>query len=138
MILWNYPNKLESFFLYVWLLNQLVLSFINIFQQNWKCLLFFTFFYINRRKHWFRANLWFPVFGRFMFWDVLNTTISGKCLSFRLCVCDRNLVASVTRELMHRISQNLELSYYKLVSINFWKKSLDWWRCNHTFPEFSE
>ena len=29
--------------------------------------------------------------------------ISGKCLSVCLCVCDKNFVASVAWELMHRI-----------------------------------
>ena len=33
-----------------------------------------------------------------------NLTIFGKCLSVCLCVCDKNFVASVARELMNRIS----------------------------------
>ena len=33
-----------------------------------------------------------------------DLTIFGKCLSVRLCVCDKNFVASVTRELMNKIS----------------------------------
>ena len=57
-----------------------------------------------------------------------DLTISGKCLSVWLCVCDKNFVASVTRELMHRISWNFILSvninllYHKLMFFNFCEK----------------
>ena len=33
-----------------------------------------------------------------------DLTIFGKCLSACLCVCDKNFVASVARELNNRIS----------------------------------
>ena len=33
-----------------------------------------------------------------------DLNISGKCLSVCLCVCDKNFVANVARELMNNIS----------------------------------
>ena len=35
-----------------------------------------------------------------------DLTVSGKCLSVYLCVCDKNFAASLARELMHRVSLN--------------------------------
>ena len=66
----------------------------------------FTFFYISRRKYWFRANFLFLIL---MDLHVLGCpehdfTMPGKCLSVCVCVCDKNFVASVARELMNRIS----------------------------------
>ena len=67
--------------------------------------LFFTFFYVNRGKYWFRKknfDLQFlidlHVFGR----SVHDLTTFRKRLS--VCVCDKNFVASAARELMNRIS----------------------------------
>ena len=59
--------------------------------------MFFTFFYISRRKFWFRANFRFPVFDGFTRFGcpVHNLSISGKCL----CVSDKYFVASVAQEL---------------------------------------
>ena len=45
-----------------------------------------------------------------------DLTISGKCLPVYLCVCvcDKNVVASVARELMHRISLNFIFSVIQM------------------------
>ena len=75
----------------------------------------FTFFCINRRKYSFRKKLRQPVFDKFTrfgmswtrfdyFWKM--SVCLSVCLSVRLCACDKNFVASVARELKHRISWN--------------------------------
>ena len=71
-----------------------------------KLYVIFTFFYINRRKIWFRENFRLPFLINL---HVLGcpeheVNISGKCLSVCLCVCDKYFVASVARERMNRIS----------------------------------
>ena len=78
---------------------------------------FLTFFYIDRRKYWFRANFRFPVFDRFTRFGMSWTRFDyfwkmSVCLSVcvSVCVCDKNFVASVARELMHGISRNFILS----------------------------
>ena len=98
----------------------------------------FTFFYINRRKCWFRANFRFPVLMDFDGCPEHEWDIFGKCMSFCLCVCDKNFVASLARELMNRIHETLYLvsPQHKLGSINFWWKSFNRWRCNQTFSRF--
>ena len=79
----------------------------------------FIFFYISRKKYWFRANFWFPVFHGFTcfgmswtrfdyFWKM--SVCLSVCVSVCLCVCDKNFVASVARELMNRISWNFVFS----------------------------
>ena len=64
----------------------------------------FTFFYINRRMYWFRANFLFPVFDgltRFrMSWTRFDYFWK---ISVCMCVCDKNFVASVAQKLIDRI-----------------------------------
>ena len=68
---------------------------------------YFTFFYINRRKHWFRQNFRFPVFDGFIRFGISWSRFDYFWkMSVCLCVCDKNFVASVPQELMHRISWN--------------------------------
>ena len=69
---------------------------------------FFTFFYIYKKKildsgKFSTSGFWWF----YMFWNVLNTIWlfrENVCLS--VCVCDKNFMASVARELIHRISWN--------------------------------
>ena len=66
---------------------------------------FLTFFYIRRRKNWFCANFWFPVFDGFkrfemswtlfdFFWktSVCLCVCLYVCLCVCLCVCVKNYV----------------------------------------------
>ena len=66
-----------------------------------------SIFYI-KRKCCNRENFHFPVFDGFTRSGCPehNLTISGKCLSACLCVCDKNFVASVAKELKNRISRS--------------------------------
>ena len=94
-----------------------VLIFINVCQTSRKlyaCLsvcalihdiyIYITFFYINSKNIWFHENFRLPVFDRFTVLGCpeYDFTICGKCLS--VCLCDKNFVVSVARELMNRIS----------------------------------
>ena len=70
---------------------------------------FFTFFYVCRRKYWFRKNIWLLVFDGFtrfgMSWtgfDYFGIILMSVCL----CVCKKRFVASVDRELIDRIAWN--------------------------------
>ena len=82
---------------------------------------FFTFFYVCRRKYWFRKNIWLLVFDGFTrfgmswtrfhyFWkmSVCLSLCLFVCLSVYLsvCLCDKNFVANVTQEQLHWISWN--------------------------------
>ena len=74
-----------------------------------------TFFYVSRRKYWFRAKFRFPVFDGFTRFGISWTRFNyfwkmSVCLSVCLHVCDKNFVAKVTRELMHGISWNFIVS----------------------------
>ena len=72
------------------------------------CLLndFFTLFYINRKKYWFRANfrlLVFDGFTRFgMSWKWIWLFLENVCLF----VSDKNFVACVAWKPMNRIPWN--------------------------------
>ena len=73
----------------------------------------FTFFYINRRKYWFRANFRFSVFDGFTRFGMSWTRFDYfwrmcVCLSVcvSLCVCDKNFVTSVARDRINRILLN--------------------------------
>ena len=47
------------------------------------------------------------------FWDALNKIwlfLGSFCLPVSLCMCDKNFLASIFRELMHRISWNFTFS----------------------------
>ena len=65
----------------------------EIFNISVNHIIIFTFFYINRRKYWFRANFRFPIsdfWWIYTFWDVKSEqdfTVSGKCLSVYLYLC---------------------------------------------------
>ena len=53
---------------------------------------YFTFFYINRRKHWFRQNFRFPVFDGFIRFGISWSRFDyfwkmSVCLSVRLSLC---------------------------------------------------
>ena len=65
-----------------------------------------TFFYRNRRTYWFNANFRFSVDLHVLGCPEHDLTISGKCLFVCLsaCVYGKNSVASVTAELMPKIS----------------------------------
>ena len=82
------------------------------FRSPWHSLVsFITFFYVSWRKYWFRANFRFPVFDGFTRFGMSWTRFDyfwkmSVSLSVCLCVCDKNFVASVARELMNRISWN--------------------------------
>ena len=63
----------------------------SIFSANWKGVYtsLLTFFYLNRRKYWFRANFRFPVFDGFVRFGISWTRLDyfwkmSACLS--MCV----------------------------------------------------
>ena len=129
-------NTIERLFL-KWKLYENTFIIFKYACNDRKRILIFTFFYVSRRKYWFRANIRFLVFDgltRFgMSWTRIDY-FSKKSVY----VCDINFVASAARELMNRISWNLILvsPQHKLVSFNFWWKSFNRWRYNQTFSEF--
>ena len=83
---------------------------------------FITFFYVNRRKYWFRANFRLPFFDRFTrfgmswtrfdyFWKM--SVCESVCVFICVSVCvfvKKKFVASVARELMHSIIWNFIFS----------------------------
>ena len=72
-----------------------------------KILDFFTFLYINKRKHRFRANFRLPVFDEFTRFGMSWTRFDYFWkMSICLCKGDKNFVVSVARKLLHRISWN--------------------------------
>ena len=65
----------------------------------------FFFLYVNTRKYWFRENFRPPVLDKFTRFGMSLTRFDyfwKKC--FCLCECDKNVMAGITGELMHRIS----------------------------------
>ena len=97
---------------------------------------FFIFFYINWIKYWFRKNFRFPVFDGFTRFRISWTRFDYFWkMSVCKCVCDKNFVASVSRELITKISLNfyLVLSYYYLISKDFWWEFLNRYHYSHIF-----
>ena len=90
-------NFKMSFISYIQSIFFLLLFKVNVFFH----VLFPPFFYINRRKYWFRSNIRFPIFDGFTRFGIPehNLTIYEKCL----CVCDKNFVVSIAQELINRI-----------------------------------
>ena len=92
---------------------------------RWTCFIpfctpFYFRFCINRWKYWFCKNFWLPIFDELIFWDVLKTIWLLK-----MSVCEKKKkMASVARELIHRISQNFIFSVIQEWLIDFWRKSL--------------
>ena len=83
---------------------------------------FFTFFYINRRKYWFRPNFRIPVFDgltRFgMSWSRFEYIWKmSVCPSVCLCVCDKKFVPSVARELIHQNFMKLYHSFTPVICL---------------------
>ena len=80
-------------------------SFYSVWINSWNDL-FFTLFYVSRRKYWLRANF------RFLFLMDLRFGMSWTRLDYFwkmsvsvfLYMCDKNFGASVAQELMNRIS----------------------------------
>ena len=73
-------------------------------------MIIFTFFYIKRRKHWFRGNFRFPFFIGFIrfgiswilfdyFWKMSVCLCACLCV----CVCYKNFVSSVARMQLPKI-----------------------------------
>ena len=94
--------RLEMAFLCMYLsISLFFISFIPFY-------FFFTFFYINRRKYWFCANFWFPVFDGFACFVISWTRFDyfWKNVSVSVCIWQK-IVASVAQELMNRISLQL-------------------------------
>ena len=78
--------------------------------------IFFPFYFLLYKKKKVLVSCKFSISGFrwiYTFWHVLNTIwlfLENVCLSMCLCVCDKNFVASVARELMHEISWNFIFS----------------------------
>ena len=90
----------------------------------------FTFFYINRRNIGFVQifDFRFLMDLHFFGWPDHDLTISGKCLCFCLdvclCVCDKNFVLTLARQLMYK-------NFMKIYILNY--TTINW--CLSTFEE---
>ena len=105
-------------FLPGWKVISVLVAGVNRFKFDWKlvfCFIFiylfislfiFTFFNINRRKYWFRANFRLPVFFYGFTHFAMSWTRFGNFWKMSACVSGKKFVPNVARELINRISWN--------------------------------
>ena len=106
---------IHYFFLFIYFCSSICCRVKKGQGESWKGYKYiFTFFYISRRKYWFRASFQFPVFDECtcfgMSWTRLNYFWK---MSVCLCVCvcvTKKFVTSIARELMNWISWNFTFS----------------------------